>query len=291
MRKKNFKLLILPSVKNTTEVVDKFPFPVKLTKGKFKDLAFSFQDQEITISINGTDLREFSLVWLSSNWNSRDLAYAVKLYLKKYKIPCTYVEKGTSKITDQMSFSLNKIKTPKTLFLGTKKIKKNLARIEEFCGYPLIVKDTKGSRGAHSILAKNSKELLEKMKKLPKHKKYLFQEFIPNDYDWGVLVANGKVVSGEKSYPCFGEFRNNACNGAEEFFIDPKDIPIKIQKMALKTSKALGLSWSRSDIIIDKNTQEPYLMEINRLPGITPKTTEVDGAYEFLASQVVFANK
>ncbi len=257
-----------------------------MTKGRFGNLEFSFQDKGPTITHKGVDLKDFSFVWLSSTWASRDLAYAVKLYLKNAKVPFTYIEKGTSKVTDHMLFSLSGIQAPNTLFFGHKKIEKNLEKIQEICGYPLVVKDTKGARGAHSILVKTAEELIEQMKELPKHKKYLFQEFIPNNYNWGVLVANGKVVSGEKSYPCLGEFRNNTCNGAEEVFVDPEDIPTEIKEMALKTSKALGLAWSRSDIIIDKNTQEPYLMEINRFPGISSKTTEVDGAYKFLAFQI-----
>jgi len=286
MQKKNFKLLVLPSVGNISQIIKKFPYAIELTEGKFKDLEIAFQEKGVTITHKGVDLKEFSFVWLSSSWLSRDLAYAVKLYLKNSKIPYTYVEKGTSKVTDHMLFALNDIKTPDTLFFGHKEICKNLKQIKKVCGYPLVIKDTKGSRGAYSILVANDKELIEKLGELPKHKKYLFQRFVPNDYDWGVLVANGKVVSGEKSYPCLGEFRNNTCNGAKEVFVDPANIPIEIKKIALKTSNVLGLSWSRSDIIIDKNTQLPYLMEINRLPGITPKSSEAEGVFKFLSSQI-----
>ena len=134
-------------------------------------------------------------------------------------------------------------------------------------------------------MVKNSKELVAKIKKLPKNKRYLLQKFIKNDYDWGVLVADGEVVSGEKSYPCSGEFRNHAWRGAKEVFVDPEDIPTEIKEMALKTSKALGLSWSRSDIVIDRKTQKPYLMEINRFPGIGSAGSEVEGAYKFLSAQ------
>jgi hypothetical protein len=286
MPSKKFKLLILPSVVNIAQTIDKFPYPVELTEGSFKNLEFTFQDKGVTITHKGVDLRDFSLVWLSSSWLSRDLAYAVKLYLRKSKTPYTYVEKGTSKITDHMLFSLNEINTPDTLFLGNNNIEKNLKLIKKICGYPLVIKDTKGSRGAYSILVKSDAELIEKLAELPEYKKYLFQRFIPNDYDWGILVANGKVVSGEKSYPCLGEFRNNTCNGAREVFVDSKKIPTQIKKMALKANNALGLSWSRSDIIIDRNTKMPYLMEINRLPGITPKTSEAEGVFKFLSSQI-----
>ncbi|MDZ7612111.1 MAG: hypothetical protein U5L10_05085 [Candidatus Moranbacteria bacterium] len=286
MPQEKFKLLALPSFKNVAQAIKKFPFAIELTNGKFNDLEFIFQKGRIAILREGVDLKEFSFVWLSSAWTSRDLAYAVRLYLKNSGTPHSYVEKGTSKITDQMIYSLNSIRTPDTLFIGRNTVEKNFSLINKICGYPVIVKDTKGSRGHHSIIINSEDELLEKIKQLPKHKKYLFQRYIPNEYDWGILVANGKVVSGEKSYSCDGEFRNNTCNGAKEVFVDPCDIPEQVKQMALKTSKVLGLFWSRSDIIIDKNTQIPYLMEINRRPGITSESTEVSGAYAFLSSQI-----
>jgi glutathione synthase/RimK-type ligase-like ATP-grasp enzyme len=283
---KTFKLLVLPAVENIGQVIKKIPFPVKLTKGKLKNLEFVFQENRVQILHAGEDLKEYSFVWLSSTWNSRDLAYAVRLYLERFKIPYTYVEKGTSKLTDHMLFALHGISTPDTLFLGHKEIERSLSQIRYVCGYPLVVKDIKGSRGVNSLLVNSEQELIAKMKQLPAHKKYLFQRYIPNEYDWGVMVANGEVVSAEKSYPKEGEFRNNACNGAKEVFIDPRDIPADIRQMAVKTSVVLGLSWSRSDIIVDKKTQAPYLMEVNRRPGITSETSEVEGAYTFLSSHI-----
>jgi len=67
-------------------------------------------------------------------------------------------------------------------------------------------------------------------------------------------------------------------------FVETKDIPRPIQDIAIKASEILGLSWSRSDIIVDKNTDIPYLLEVNRCPGITSGTSEVFGAQQFLKS-------
>jgi glutathione synthase/RimK-type ligase-like ATP-grasp enzyme len=286
MQKKIFKLLVLPSVLNMQQVVDRFSFPIALTKGRYKNLEIIFQNGKVAITHKGVDIREFSFVWLCSSWSSRDLAYAIQLYLEQYQVPHTHVEKGTSKITDHMFFALKGIPTPSTLFVGNEEVEKKLLQIQKICGYPLVIKDIRGSRGTHSVKVATKKELLRKIKDLPGHKKFIFQKYIPNEYDWGIMVANGVVVSGEKSYPCKGEFRNNTCNGAEEIFVDPIKIPKHIKQIAINTSNALGLSWSRSDIIIDKNTQKPFVLEVNRLPGITSKTSEVESAYIFLSSQI-----
>lgn len=286
MKNSVFKLLIMPIVPNMQQVIDKFPFPIELTKGNFSNLEFIFHSGKTIILHKGIDIREFSFVWLCSSWGSRDIAYAIQLYLKKSGIPYTHVEKGTSKVTDQMIFSLNGIPAPDTLFVAHKEIERNLSQIRNICGYPLVIKDIRGSRGAHSVKVTGEKDLLEKMNNLPKHKKFIFQRYIPNEYDWGIMVAEGIVVSAQKRYPRAGEFRNNVHNGAEEVFVDPSLIPKNIKRMAIDISNALGLFWSRSDIIIDKNTNKPYLLEVNRLPGITAETSDVEGAYTFLSSQI-----
>lgn len=286
MTPKKLKLLVLPSVSNMDQVVKKISLPVDLTKGRFRNIEFIFKDNQVSVLHKNIDLKNFSFVWLCSSWGSRDLAYAVQLYLDFHKIPHTHVEKGTSKLTDQMALSLENIPAPDTLFFGHKNARKSLSQIQKVCGYPLIIKDIRGSRGAHSLIINSEAELLEKITALPRHKSFIFQKYIANEYDWGIMVANGVVVSGEKSYPCQGEFRNNTCNGAQEVFVDPLDIPQAIKEIAIKNSVLLNLSWSRSDIIIDKNTQRPYVLEVNRLPGISAKTSEVEGAYKFLSSQI-----
>jgi len=282
MNKKTFTLLGLPAVKNTRQVMDKFPFPIDLTIGRYGELKFVFHQGKIQVLHKESDTRDFSFVWLSSNWDQRDLAHAICLYLKSTKTPHSYVEESTSKITDCMVFGLNNLPMPDTLFVSRKNIAKDIPLIKKVCGFPLIIKDSKGSQGKYSAFAANETELLEKTSNLPKSKNFIFQRFIPNEYDWGIMVANGVVVSGEKSYPSNGEFRNNTCNGAKEIFIDTEDIPKKIKDIAIKASASLGLSWSRADIIIDKNTGLPYLLEVNRFPGITSNSDEVLGAYTFL---------
>lgn len=286
MTEKTFRLLVIPSVGNMQQAVDQIPFSIDLTKGQFKDIEISFKDNRAIISHKGIDLREFSFVWLCSSWKTRDLAYAIHLYLDRHHVPHTAVEKGTSKLTDHFSFFFNQIPTPNTLFLGSRRIERFLDRIKDVCGYPLIIKDIKGSCGTDTVKIGTEEELLIRMKELPKHKRYLFQEYIPNQYDWGIMVVNGEVVSGEKSYPCAGEFRNNTCNGAKEVFIDRSAIPSDIKEMAIRASLALGLSWSRADILIDERSENRTMLEVNRLPGITSKTSEVDGAFKFLLSHL-----
>ena len=185
-----------------------------------------------------------------------------------------------------MVFALHGLPIPDTVYVSRVNFEASMPLIKHVCGYSLIIKDIRGSKGKDSELVTTESDLLKKMASLPKNKRFLLQRFIQNEYDWGIMVVNGEVVSGEKSYPSQGEFRNNTCNGAEEHFAQITDIPQNIQALAIQASGLLGLSWSRADIIIDKFTGLPYLLEVNRYPGITADSTEVLGAYTFLASHI-----
>ena len=286
MLPKNFRLLSLPSVGGVVQAIRMFPFPVELTRGSFQHIKYIFHNGKISILHKKEDIRNFSFIWLTSSWGTRDLAYTLSLYAASKNIPCAYVEQGTSKISDCMIFTLNELPIPNTLFISRKEIKENTALFQKVCGYPLIIKDAKGSKGRFSQYVVDEEDLLKKVQELPRGKRFFFQQYIPNHYDWGVMVVNGVVVAGEKSYPVRGEFRNNAAHGAKEYFVEVALIPENIKDLALKASESLGLSWSRADIIIDKNTGEPFLLEVNRYPGITLGSDEVKGAYMFLSSHI-----
>lgn len=285
------KLLVLPAVTSTAEVIDGMSRPIELTKGKYDKVDFCFMANSVKISHDGVDLRDFDFVWLSSFWESRDLAYAIMLYLDFYNVPHTEVEKSTSKITDQVQFSLNNISSPNTFFKDSSEFDDVVLDVERTCGYPLIMKDTKGSMGKFSAFASNRQELFQNFQDLPKHRKYFFQEYILNDYDWGVLIADGKIVSAEKSFPAEDEFRNNACNGAVEKYVELFEIPSAVKNVSHNASSVLGLDWSRVDIIIDKETKLPYVMEVNRSPGVTSGTTDITGARNFIKSKLNSADK
>jgi glutathione synthase/RimK-type ligase-like ATP-grasp enzyme len=281
-RMKHMKnLLVLPAVKNIEKSAKEMD-SVNVTTGRFKDVEILIKDNRPQIFFQSTPLESFDSIWLSSFWSSRAIAYTIKLYLESKNIHHSHVEKNSSKLTDQMAFALAGLPVPDTYFYGGPTNPALVEKIEKHLTYPLIIKDNKGSMGRHSFLVHSREELTKCLFKLPTHKKFQFQEFIPNDYDWGVMVVHGQVISGEKSFGQGKDFRNNACNGAKEVFVPVKDIPQDIKDLAIQASATLGLKWSRADIIIDKRDNSPHLLEVNRTPGITKGTTEEKGAQAFL---------
>lgn len=286
MAKKAIDILIIPAAANVDKIQSKFKMAVKITKASYEDINVITANNSTKILYKNKDIKNFDLVWVSSVWSSRDLGFAVKKYLEFHDVSCTQVEKGTSKISDHILFSINGLPRPNTLYINKSRLSRSTNLIEKTCGYPLIIKDSKGSCGKNTFFIQNKTEFLSVIKTLPNNKKFLIEEFIPNDYDWGVMVSRGKVVAGEKSYGATGEYRNNACNGANEVFTPIEKIPQNIKDIAVKASKCLKLKWCRVDIIIDKKTRAPYVLEVNRFPGITAGSPEVKGAYKFLKMHV-----
>jgi glutathione synthase/RimK-type ligase-like ATP-grasp enzyme len=286
MYKKQIKVLVLPNIEHIDSIF--IGKDILVTKAYYSELEFRFTGEVVSIIHKGIDIKTYDFVWLSSYWTSRDLAYTVQLYLDYNNVAHTVVEQGTSKVSDQMVFALNKVPAPNSFFIENQEILNHIEGIEQTCAYPMIMKDIKGCAGKGAAFIRNRDELLEKVSARNVNKKYMFQSFIENEFDWGILVSDGKIVSSERSYPKDGEFRNNV--GCKEVFVGTEEVPVDVQNIAIQTAKLMDLKWSRSDILLDKQNNSPYMLEINRFPGITEGSTEVTGAWEYISSTIELTN-
>ena len=75
----------------------------------------------------------------------------------------------------------------------------------------------------------------------------------------------------------------------------PEGEELAIQALVLKSYQALGCrSWARADVMIDKASRKPYLLEINTAPGMTNHSLvpmaakEVGLSFEKLCLQVLY---
>ncbi|MFZ2190011.1 MAG: hypothetical protein WAV48_04485, partial [Candidatus Magasanikiibacteriota bacterium] len=144
----------------------------------------------------------------------------------------------------------------------------------------------KGTFGRNSFLANDMKELKQKLFEADEKTSFIFQEYIENDYDWGVIVGNDTVLSAEKSYRKQDDttFMNHASGGATEVFVPTSEVPEKVREMAIKASHLLNLTWARSDILVDNKNGKPYILETNRSPRMTSKSTEVEAFAQYINS-------
>ncbi|MFZ2152850.1 MAG: hypothetical protein WAV41_02200 [Microgenomates group bacterium] len=136
--------------------------------------------------------------------------------------------------------------------------------------FPVIVKGSGGDRGTRVYKADNLEEMEELVRKLRKSeteegKRYMLQEYIPNDGDYRVLVLGEKVLGVMKrSSQNKSEFRNNYSAGGA---VEVADLPEEIKQLAVKAARVCGLAVAGVDVAFrDFDRSKPVIWEVNKGP-------------------------
>ena len=261
--------------------------PQKLTIKKLDNGLFKFSDEEG----EGPTLDREDTVILSrrgvlAGTHTKNLLFQ----LEKNKFFCVNslesMEVCENKYLTSVQLANNGIPVPKTALLpDDKTIDKALKQVGG--KFPLVVKLLSGTQGIGvSVVDSYSslKSVYQTLRKLDRKAEILIQEMIPSNYDLRihVLAKNGDVSNIEDSIVIGAmrrnkvkkDFRTNFSLGATTQKVKLTD---DIAEIARKAALAVGCVWCGVDIIIDKKTSKPYVLEVNSSPGIKgiEKTTGV----------------
>lgn len=131
--------------------------------------------------------------------------------------------------------------------------------IEKKLGYPLIVKNCYGSRGAGVYLIENRQKLLKKMNEL-KTIPHLYQKFISESKgkDLRVIVIGGKVLGGMLRQS-ENDFRSNVALGGSA---KPYPVLPYVEDLCIECACILGLDYCGIDVLFGKDGK-PYICEVN----------------------------
>ncbi len=136
--------------------------------------------------------------------------------------------------------------------------------------FPVILKGSGGDRGTRVFKADNLEQLEKLVRDLRKTetdegKRYMLQEFIPNDGDYRVLVLGDKVLGVMKrSSKNKKEFRNNYSAGGS---VEIAELPEEIKQLAVKAAKVCGLVVAGVDVAFrDFDMTKPVIWEVNKGP-------------------------
>ncbi len=193
-------------------------------------------------------------------------------------------------------FSRSGISTPPYVLIRPSNYKNRLRRIPA----PLFVKPVRegSSVGAFSVedLSKSAEKLYSAVRtygRLLVEKKIQGREFTV-----GVLGRRPLPVIELKPRRAFYDYRAKYTKGMTDYLVPAPITPVltrKLQRMALKAHRALGLrDFSRVDIMTDEKGR-PYVLEVNSIPGFTelsllPKAARAAGiSFEELCYRLVEA--
>ncbi|MEG1509629.1 MAG: RimK family alpha-L-glutamate ligase [Clostridia bacterium] len=135
-----------------------------------------------------------------------------------------------------------------------------LQNVAQTLGFPLVVKEAKGSFGKQVYLVDNMQDLCVKIAEIGA-KPILFQQFIKSSFgiDTRIQVVGGKVVATVKRIGKEGDFRANVTNGGKMVAFKPSK---EFEQMALYVCQILCVDFAGVDILFGANN-EPIFCEIN----------------------------
>ncbi len=141
-----------------------------------------------------------------------------------------------------------------------------LRKAEEALGYPMVIKENRGSFGQQVHLVNNSYEAERLIASFKEHP-FVMQEYIEESAgrDVRVNVVGGRVVASMYRYND-NDFRSNITNGGSMKKYEASEAQAKI---AIDACKAIGLDFAGVDVLFGKNG--PIICEVNSNPHF--KTT------------------
>lgn len=233
-------------------------------------LVINASNDGFSAEVEGLDLTSYDLIYLLAVGKRKWEWYVSGRFLKN--------EHGVTVIEGKMvddnlkvyftpTIELQKqvkegIKFPKTTVISSEKTLEEALLDHTF---PVIIKNSYAQGGKGVYLVKDKKEALDVIKKDGQAKAFYIREYIPNEGDVRVFTIGGKAVAGMRRIPPKDDFRSNISLGGTAEAFDLEKNP-EIRLLAEKLSKMDKTQIAGVDIMIHKETNEPYVLEINRGP-------------------------
>lgn len=244
---------------------------VAVDVASFDDLELLIKTGEVEANICGKKLSEYGTVFFRRVGERRNMAFIVSNIAAQNGTKCIddlyrYTNEA-SKLKQTTYLALHGVSVPRTYFAGSyagKEINKAL----EFLGLPVVVKLSRGKKGQGVFLANNKTEL-EKILSENNGEEIFLQEFIPNKFDYRILVLGDEIACAEKrSRIDENEFRNNVYLGANEEFVDKSELDEKVRELAPFAAQVANIQVAGVDIVQDEEGNA-YVFEVNRAPAFT----------------------
>lgn len=250
-------------------------YGLTLHKGSLKDLYIEIINNELVVteSLTGRLLDTFDFVRFELWLKSPQQALAAATYLDRKGVAFTGHEAlnvlCTTKIGELVRMSDGGVPLPRTFMSSYAGTLERFKSDQLPFNYPFIAKAADAFGGKMNYLVHNYKELKAA---LSEHKDQFFvlQEFIPNEFDYRVLVMDNAIqFVMKRSRINAASHLNNTSAGAEGEFISIDDLSEEIRQDALKAAAlTLRSDFAGVDVIVNSETGEHYILEVNEAPAI-----------------------
>ena len=255
------------------------------------DLIIKSSPQEFTPFLKDKDITSYDLIYLWAISKRRWEWYTTAHYLHQkhntkilnQKIIDPSYLYYLSPASDYLKQTQNKLPFPKSAIVFNAKSVDSI--IKDF-SFPLIVKDSIGRQGK-GVFKVNSiielKTAILQNSQQDNTSSFVIREFIPNDGDIRIFTVGYKTIGAMKRTPKPNDFRSNISQGGSGENFDLSSHP-KIKQIAEKLSQLTKTEIAGVDIMIHKQTKQPYILEINPGPQFTgfEKYTKINAAEKII---------
>lgn len=219
-----------------------------------------------------TPLKDFTAVYFKSYFRFQEQAAAILEYLLENNIKFVGEELKSyipaTKLTQLARLARANLPIPKTIYMSTEKYGPNFEILERELGLPFIFKAIDGSTGENNYLI-NSLEQMSKALRETVKTHFIAQAFIPNEGDLRILVV-GKVprLVIDRRRKNENTHLNNTSQGGTANLIDVKRFKPELMSMAVRATNIMDREVAGVDIMLEKGTNDPYILEVNASPQI-----------------------
>ncbi len=227
-------------------------------------------DVRHNVPLDKVDLVHFKN-WMFDNEHASLIAF----YLKTHRINFynEEVDAGLAygKISQMCRLAIGGVPVPDSIFAKKSLLRSCFAEntLPKPFDYPLILKADDGAKGNDNHLVKNSEEAVAVLDAAAEDKEFIVQNFIPNEGDYRYLFAGidlDPLVFTRTAQE--GTHLNNTSQGGKGSFIDPSTMPKSHLDYAREAARILRREISGVDIIVNKDTGKPYVLEVNSTPAL-----------------------
>jgi len=233
----------------------------------------------ITDPAQGLDVKDFDVVIIRHIGKLDAEAHAVAVYCRKHGV--RFVDSYLDRIIDdKMSAAFEHwvvgAPLPRTLYGPADELAKHVADF----GDRAILKDNRGHKGKLNFVVSSAEDVMRIARENPDIK-FVLQEFIGNDGDYRIVVLNYKPALVIKRTAGQGSHLNNTSQGGSATIVPLRDADQRMLDMAVAVSRAEGLEVSGVDVIIDKDSGDFYILEVNHAPQISSGSFVEEKAVEY----------
>lgn len=237
----------------------------------FSDLSFFADGKKSRVwhSHKGYDIADFDLVVFRRVGDDIEKAISAAHYLCLKKVPFIdqYLStQGKGKLACVFIRVANNLPVPRTFYSNMEGYKKHFKDLPPF-NYPFVIKADNGSKGRDNYLVNSYDELIGILDN-NRGIDMVSQEYIPNDGDMRILVLNNKVCMAILRKGKGDSHLNNTSQGGSASLVPLSQLSKKIISDCLRAVDLEKLQVAGVDVVIDRNTNRHYFLEVNRAPQL-----------------------